>query len=170
MHLVDYLTKEGAKVFITDINQDRLKKVADKSGATVVGMEEIYDIDSDIYAPCAMGATINDNTIPRLKCSIITGAANNQLKDEERHGNMLIDKGIVYAPDFVVNAGGIINISGELRGSYNSDLAYLMTEKIYDTCTSILNKAENDKITAQKAAMLLAEKRIEEVGRVKLSF
>jgi leucine dehydrogenase len=170
MHLVDHLVNEGAKVFITDLNQERLQKVAEKSGATVVGMEEIYDIDTDIYAPCAMGATINDNTIGRLKCSVITGAANNQLKDEVRHGNMLIDKGIVYAPDFVVNAGGIINISGELSGSYNSDLAYLWTEKIYDTTTSILNKAEADGIPAQEAAMLLAEKRIEQVGRVKLSF
>jgi leucine dehydrogenase len=170
MHLVDHLTKEGAKVYITDINQEKLKRVADKSGATVVGMDEIYDMDVDIYAPCAMGATINDATIERLKCSVIVGGANNQLKEEVRHGNMLIDRGIVYAPDFVVNAGGIINISGELSGSYKSDLAYLWTEKIYDTCTSILNKAETDNITPQEAAMLLAEKRIEEVGRVKLSF
>jgi leucine dehydrogenase len=133
-------------------------------------MDEIYDMDVDIYAPCAMGATINDATIERLKCSVIVGGANNQLKEEVRHGNMLIDRGIVYAPDFVVNAGGIINISGELSGSYKSDLAYLWTEKIYDTCTSILNKAETDNITPQEAAMLLAEKRIEEVGRVKLSF
>ena len=155
---------------MTDINQDRLKMVSEKTGATVVGMDEIYGLDVDIYAPCAMGATINDDTISKLKCSVIAGAANNQLKDEARHGNMLIEKGIVYAPDFVINAGGIINITGELRGSYSKDLAYMWTEKIYDTCTNILAKADQDGIPSQKAAMLLAEKRIEDVGRVKLSF
>tara|TARA_R110000796_G_scaffold252557_1_gene387766 strand:+ start:172733 stop:173836 length:1104 start_codon:yes stop_codon:yes gene_type:complete len=170
MYLVEHLTKEGAQVFMTDINQDRLKMVSEKTGATVVGMDEIYGLDVDIYAPCAMGATINDDTISKLKCSVIAGAANNQLKDEARHGNMLIDKGIVYAPDFVINAGGIINITGELRGSYSKDLAYMWTEKIYDTCTNILAKADQDGIPSQKAAMLLAEKRIEDVGRVKLSF
>lgn len=170
MYLVDHLTKEGAEVFITDINQDRLKMVAEKSGAKVVGMDEIYDLDVDVYAPCAMGATLNDDTISRLKCDVIAGAANNQLKDEARHGAMLIEKNMVYAPDFVINAGGIINITGELRGAYSKDLAYMWTEKIYDTCTDILAKAEKDGISSQKAAMLLAEKRIEDVGRVKLSF
>ncbi|MGW8122326.1 Glu/Leu/Phe/Val dehydrogenase dimerization domain-containing protein [Roseivirga echinicomitans] len=170
MHLVEHLVKEGAKVFITDINQDRLKMVSKDTGATVVGMDEIYGLDVDIYSPCAMGATINDDTIAKLKCSVIAGAANNQQKDEPRHGNMLIEKGIVYAPDFVINAGGVINITGELRGAYSKELAYMWTEKIYDTCTDILNKAEKEGIPSQKAAMLLAEKRIADVGRVKLSF
>lgn len=169
MYLVEHLVKEGAKVFITDINEERLVKVSANTGATVVGMDEIYDLDVDIYAPCAMGATLNDATLNRIKAPVITGAANNQLANERIHGQMLLDKGITYAPDFVVNAGGIINISSELAGAYNKDLAYAWTEKIYDTTLNILNKAEAENIPAQDAAMKLAEKRIEDVGRVKLS-
>ena len=170
MYLVDHLVKEGAKAFITDISEEKLKLVAQRTGAKVVGMDEIYDLDVDVYAPCALGATINDQTISKLKCAVIAGAANNQLKDETRHGNMLLDKGIVYAPDFVINAGGIINIYSELKGAYNKELAYKWTDKIYDTCTNILNEADTDKVTPQEAAMQLAEKRIKEVGKVKLSF
>lgn len=169
MYLIDYLVKEGAEVFMTDINEQRLATIAKDTGAKVVGLDEIYDLDVDIYAPCAMGATINDDTISRLKCQVIAGAANNQLKDEVRHGNMLIDKSIIYAPDFVINAGGIINISSELKGAYNKELAYAWTEKIFDTCTNILNKAEDENIPSQEAAMLLAEKRIADVGNIKLS-
>ena len=170
MYLVDHLVKEGAEVYITDINEAKLKTVASNTGAKVVGMDEIYDLDVDIYAPCALGATINDDTIARLKCQVIAGAANNQLKDETVHGRMLLDKGIVYAPDFVINAGGIINISSELRGSYNKEQAYAWTEKIFDTCTNILNKSSEENIPSQESAMLLAEKRIADVGKVKLSF
>ena len=169
MYLIDYLVKEGADVFMTDINEQRLANIAKNTGAKVVGLDEIYDLDVDIYAPCAMGATINDDTISRLKCQVIAGAANNQLKDEVRHGNMLIDRSIIYAPDFVINAGGIINISSELKGAYNKELAYAWTEKIFDTCTNILNKAEDENIPSQEAAMLLAEKRIADVGNIKLS-
>lgn len=170
MYLVDHLTKEGAKVYITDINHDKLAAVAKDTGATVVvDAEEFYNLDVDIYSPCAMGATINDDTLSGLKCQVIAGAANNQLKDEVRHGNMLLDRSVVYAPDFVINAGGIINISSELRGSYNKAQAYSWTEKIFDTCTNILNKAENETIPSQEAAMLLAEKRMADVGNIKLS-
>ena len=169
MYLINHLVKEGAEVFMTDINEQRLASIAKNTGAKVVGLDEIYDLDVDIYAPCAMGATINDDTISRLKCQVIAGAANNQLKEEVRHGNMLIDRSIIYAPDFVINAGGIINISSELKGSYNKDLAYSWTEKIFDTCTNILNKAEDENIPSQEAAMLLAEKRIADVGNIKLS-
>lgn len=169
MYLVGHLAKEGAQIFITDIHEARLEQVAQDSGATVVGMDEIYDVDVDIYAPCAMGATVNDNTIKRLKASVIAGAANNQLEEEERHGQMLIDAGIVYAPDFVINAGGIINISSELAGAYNKEQAYSWTEKIYDTTRNIFALAERESIHTQLAAMRLAEKRIEDIGRVKLS-
>ena len=169
MYLVNHLVKEGAEIFITDINQDRLKKVSADTGATVVGMDEIYDLPVDIYAPCAMGATVNDETLSRLKASVIAGAANNQLAEEDRHGNLLRSEGIIYAPDFVVNAGGIINISSELKGDYNKELAYSWTEKIYDTTQRIFELADSDEIPTQQAAMKLAEKRIEEVGKVKLS-
>ncbi len=167
--LVGHLAKEGAEIFITDINGDRLKQVSADSGAQVVGMDEIYDLPVDIYAPCAMGATINDDTLTRLKASVIAGGANNQLAEEERHGKLLRSEGIIYAPDFVINAGGIINISSELKGDYNKDLAYSWTEKIYDTTQKIFELADSHDIPTQQAAMKLAEKRIEEVGKVKLS-
>ncbi len=170
MYLVDHLVKDGAKVYITDINEEKLRNISSKTGAEVVGMDDIYDLDVDVYAPCALGATLNDDSISRLKCQVVAGAANNQLQDEVRHGNMLMDKGIVYAPDFVINAGGIINISSELRGEYNKQQAYSWTEKIYDTCMSILNKSEKERIPSQESAMLLAEKRISDIGKVKLSF
>ncbi|MDH5475724.1 MAG: leucine dehydrogenase, partial [Cyclobacteriaceae bacterium] len=119
MYLVEYLTKEGAKVYVTDIFEDKLLKIAAKHNATVVGQDEIYDLDVDIYAPCALGATLNDDTIGRLKCKIIAGAANNQLENEQKHGVMLMDKDIIYAPDFLINAGGLINVYAEYLGGYN---------------------------------------------------
>lgn len=168
MFLVEHLTKENAEVYITDINQDKLKQVSNSYGAKVVGMDEIYDLQMDIYAPCALGATINDNTIKRLKCQMIAGAANNQLEDERKHGHMLLDLGIIYAPDFLINAGGLINVCEEYMGSYNRDRAYNAAEKIYDTCLDILNVADAEGISSQEAAIQLAEKRIEDIGRVKL--
>jgi leucine dehydrogenase len=169
-YLVDYLLKEGADVYITDIFEDRLKQVAKDSGATVVDPNFIYDIEMDIYAPCALGATLNDDTLERLKCRVIAGAANNQLQDEDKHGKILLEKGIIYAPDFLINAGGLINVYAEFIGGYNKDVAYLQAEKIYDTCTAILNKSEKEKIPAQQAAIELAWSRIQSMGKVKLSY
>ncbi|UII33834.1 leucine dehydrogenase [Fulvivirga ulvae] len=168
MYLVEHLTKENAEVYITDISQEKLKQVSSTYGAKVVGMDEIYDIDMDIYSPCALGATLNDNTINRLKCQIVAGAANNQLEDEQKHGHMLIDKGITYAPDFLINAGGLINVYEEHLGAYNRDRAYNTAEKIYDTCLNILNVAQDKGISTQEAAIQLAEQRIADIGRVKL--
>jgi leucine dehydrogenase len=133
-----------------------------------VDMDAFYDIDMDIYSPCALGATINDETISRLRCSMIAGAANNQLKDEAKHGYKLIDHRIAYAPDFLINAGGLINVYNEYLGNYNRDRVYSHAEKIYDTCLNILNLAEREKISSQEAAIQLAEKRISEVGRVRV--
>src|SRR3954468_22245314 len=113
MHLVEYLIKENAEVFITDLFEDKVKDIAKKFGVNAVGQHDIYNLDVDIYAPCALGATINDDTISKLKCSIIAGAANNQLKDEVKHGYMLMDRSITYAPDFLINAGGLINVYNE---------------------------------------------------------
>ena len=169
MHLVEHLVKEGAEVYVSDIFEDKLKSVAELYKVTVVDQNKIYDLDMDIYAPCALGATLNDDTIPRLRCSIVAGAANNQLKDELRHGYMLMDKGIAYAPDFLINAGGLINVYNEYLGNYNRERAYMQAEKIYDTCLNILNLADKDRISSQEAAIQLAERRIMEVGRVKLT-
>ncbi len=169
MHLVEYLVKENAQVFITDLFEDKVKAIAAKYGVKAVGQDEIYDIDSDIYAPCALGATINDETISRLKCSVIAGAANNQLKDELKHGYMLMDRSITYAPDFLINAGGLINVYNEYLGNYNRNRVFEHAEKIYTTTLNILNLAEAEKISSQEAAIKLCEKRIADIGRVRMS-
>ncbi|WP_144604566.1 Glu/Leu/Phe/Val dehydrogenase dimerization domain-containing protein [Algoriphagus algorifonticola] len=169
-YLIEYLIKEGAEVLITDIFEDKLKKVALDTGAVAIDPNLIYDMDMDIYAPCALGATINDDTIDRLKCAVIAGGANNQLKDEAKHGQILLEKGIIYAPDFLINAGGVINVGAEYFGGYNREIVYKQAEKIYDTCLYILNKSEKENIPAQQAAIEAAKERIEAIGRVKLSF
>jgi leucine dehydrogenase len=169
MHLVEYLVKEKAEVFVTDLFEDKVKAIANQYGVKAVGQDEIYDIDSDIYAPCALGATVNDETISRLKCSIIAGAANNQLKDEVRHGYMLMDKSITYAPDFLINAGGLVNVYNEFLGNYNRNRVFEHAEKIYSTCLNILTLAEKEKISSQEAAIKLSEKRIADIGRVRMS-
>ncbi|MCB0494738.1 MAG: Glu/Leu/Phe/Val dehydrogenase [Cyclobacteriaceae bacterium] len=170
MYLTERLVKDGAKVFITDINEAKLKTVAEKTGAQVVGMNEIYDLDVDIYSPCALGATVNDDTIKRLKAKIIAGGANNQLQDEKRHGYMLLDYGITYAPDFLINAGGLINVGSEYYGNYSRERSMTQTEGIYDTCMRIYNLADAEGISTQEAAIKIAEQRIESIGKVKLSY
>ena len=169
MHLVEHLVKEKAEVFITDLFEDKVKTIANQFGVKAVGQDAIYDLDVDIYAPCALGATVNDETISRLKCAVIAGAANNQLKDEVRHGYMLLDKSITYAPDFLINAGGLINVYNEFLGNYNRTRVFEHAEKIYGTTLNILNLAEKEKITSQEAAIRLCEKRIADIGRVRMS-
>jgi leucine dehydrogenase len=169
MHLVEYLVKENAEVFITDIFEDKVKEVVQRFNVDTVGQQEIYDLDMDIYAPCALGATLNDTTIPRLKCSIVAGAANNQLKEEVKHGYMLVDRSITYAPDFLINAGGLMNVYQEYTGNYNRTRVFEQAEKIYGTCLNILNLAGTEKISTQEAAIRLAEKRIADVGRLRMS-
>jgi leucine dehydrogenase len=169
MHLVEYLTKENAKVFITDIDQEKVKTIAKRYGVTAVDGDDIYDLDTDIYAPCALGATLNDHTIPRLKCNIVAGAANNQLKDELKHGYMLMDKSIAYAPDFLINAGGLINVYNEYQGNYNRKRVFEQAEKIYATCEAIFKVAGEEKVSTQEAAIKVAEKRIADIGRIRMS-
>ncbi len=169
MHLVEHLSKEGAKVYINDINEERLKMVADKFKAEIVPANTMFDLDIDIYAPCALGATVNDETLSRLKCVIICGAANNQLAEEKRHGEIVREKGILYAPDFVVNAGGIINVYYELEG-YVRERAMKHAEGIYNTTWNVIQTAKAENIPTYAAANRLAEKRIEQIGKVKLSF
>ena len=158
-YLIKYLTDEGAKVFVTDIHQPTLKEVADKYGATVVGLDEIYDLDVDVYAPCALGATINDQTLKRLKCSIVAGAANNQLEDEVIHGKAVMDKGIIYAPDFMLNAGGVINCFAEVDGK-SAEWAMDKASQIYDTTAAIINGSKTSNTPTYAIANKMAEDRI----------
>ncbi len=158
--LVEHLSNEGAKVVISDINQQRLEEVRDKYGVTIYEGDNIYAEDMDIYAPCALGATVNDGTISQLKAKVIAGAANNQLADENIHGTILREKGIVYAPDFLINAGGIINVYAELE-NYGKQEIIRKTENIYNTTLEILNNAETNGVTSHQAAFDIAQSRID---------
>lgn len=169
-YLVEHLTKEGAKVYISDVYEDRLKAVSQKFNATVVELDEIYDLNTDIYSPCALGATVNDSTLARLKCQIIAGCANNQLKDERKHGKICLEKGIIYAPDFLINAGGVINIATEVSGGYNPTWATAQVESIYDKTLAILDISMRDGKNAQEVAMEIALKRIKDMAKIKSSF
>ena len=158
--LVKHITDEGAKVIINDINEARLEELSKKYGANVVLGNDIYGLDVDIYAPCAMGATINDATINQLKAKVVAGAANNQLADEIKHGRLLKEKGIAYAPDFLINAGGIINVYAELEG-YGKDEIVRKTENIYNTTLDIFNLSKKEDITTHRAAFNIAQNRID---------
>jgi leucine dehydrogenase len=159
--LVEYLTKEGASVQITDINQARLEEIGNRYGAKIFQGDDLYSADVDIYAPCALGATINDDTIYRLKAKVIAGAANNQLAVEEIHGRVLQERGILYAPDFLINAGGIINVYAEIVG-YDKAEAMKRTENIYNTTLEIFDFADANQMTTYQAALSIAQKRIDD--------
>lgn len=168
LHLVEYLKKEGATVYITDIDSDKVDHAVKEYNAIAASTNEIYALDVDIYSPCALGATVNDNTIDQLKCGIIAGAANNQLEDEHKHGNALMKKGILYAPDFLINAGGLINVGIDYLGGWSRDRVFRKTEQIYDTTLKIFNRAEKDGINMQEASIKVAQQRIDNMGKVKL--
>jgi leucine dehydrogenase len=158
--LVEHLVNEGAHVVIADINDERLQDVSKKYGTSIYRGDDIYSESMDIYAPCALGATVNDDTVYKIKAQVIAGAANNQLANEERHGLILQERGIVYAPDFLINAGGIINVYAELEG-YDKQEIIRKTENIYNTTLEILSNAETNEITANHAALNIAKNRIE---------
>ncbi|MDO6674557.1 leucine dehydrogenase [Tenacibaculum sp. 1B UA] len=158
--LVKHITDEGAQVVLNDINEARLEELSKKYGANVVLGNDIFGLDVDIYAPCALGATINDESIAQLKAKVIAGAANNQLANELKHGTMLKDKGIAYAPDFLINAGGIINVYAEVVG-YDKAESLKRTENIYNTTLDIFNLSEKENITTHQAAFNIAQARID---------
>ena len=167
--LIDLLAKEEAKIFVYDIYEPSLKAVVSKYPVIVISAEEVYTTAADVYAPCALGATLNPDTIPLLNCSIVAGAANNQLLDEVRDGQALVDRGILYAPDFVINAGGVINIIQEVEGvPYVKERALSMCDRIYDTTLAILKTADTDSITPHSAALKIAQARIDAIGRNRL--
>jgi leucine dehydrogenase len=158
-YLVEHLVNAGAKVLISDISEKKLQDTARKFACEIVPLDKMWDADMDIYAPCALGATVNEESIGKMKCSIIAGAANNQLEKEIEHGRMLVSKDIIYAPDFLINAGGLINVSAEITG-YNVELVNGAVERIYSRLQSCLALASDKGITAQEAAMQMAKERI----------
>jgi leucine dehydrogenase len=162
-HLVSHLVKEGAIVTITDIYEDRVAEVSKKYKVNTMKVEEEYEADVDIYAPCALGATINDDTIDHFKCHIIAGAANNQLKDEKIHGQMLLERGILYAPDYLINAGGLVNVAAEWE-TYNRDRVQAECERIYDRTLSIFKYAKQKNIPTYRAANEMAEERLKSIA------
>ncbi|ABE55107.1 leucine dehydrogenase [Shewanella denitrificans OS217] len=165
-YLCQHLHQEGAELIVTDIHQASLDKVASEFGASVVAPNDIYSQDVDVYAPCALGATINDHTIPQLKARIVAGCANNQLA-EVRHGEKLKELGILYAPDYVINAGGIINVSFEK--DYDVHKSTTKVEQIYQTLLSIFERAEAENRTTGSVADEMAKAIIAQAKMVTVS-
>jgi|SRR5690554_860032 len=167
-YLCKHLHEDGAKLVVADIDQASLDRVVKEFGAKVVEPDAIYDAECDIFAPCALGAVINDDTVNRLKCKVVAGSANNVLA-EDRHGDMLQEKGIIYAPDYVINAGGLMNVADELKG-YNEERAWQTVSTIYDAIARVIEISKRDNIPTYKAADRMAEERIEKIGRVRGNF
>jgi leucine dehydrogenase len=163
-YLCQDLAAEGAKLIVTDIDDERVTRVVKDFGAMAVGTNEIYEVDAQIFAPCALGAVVNDETLPRFKFEILAGAANNQLA-EQRHGKELMDRGILYAPDYVINAGGLINVYGELNG-WTSERSKRKAGEIYDTLDQLFELAREEGLPTSAAADRLAERRIQQVGAI----
>lgn len=166
-YLVEYLRKEGATVYVSDIHTDKVERLCGETGAKPIGTDALYDLDMDVYAPCALGATLHDESIGRLKCSVVAGAANNQLANEIQHAQALMDRGMVYCPDFLINAGGLINCYTEYLGQYQRDHAMELTESIYERTLDIFRTATADRITTHQAALNMAEARVAAVATLK---
>lgn len=171
--VVDHLKEEGAQVIISDISEENINKVKEKyPDVEVVDPEGVYDVECDIFSPCARGGIINDDTIPRFKCKIIAGSANNQLL-EPQHGEMLHERGILYAPDYVINAGGLIQVADELEykdASMRRERVLMKTEAIYDILLRIFTRSKEQNIPTSEVADRLAEERIETIGKLKANY
>ncbi|MBO0995295.1 Leu/Phe/Val dehydrogenase [Bacillus sp. SD088] len=166
--LCRYLHKEGASLIVTDINREAAHRAVEAFNAKAVDPEEIYGVEADIFSPCALGAIINDRTIPQLKAKVIAGSANNQLQDPQ-HGELIHELGIVYAPDYVINAGGVINVADELSG-YNHDRALKKVETIYQNVAKVIEISKRDHIPTYLAADRMAEERIEQMRKSRGQF
>ncbi|MCF8435618.1 MAG: leucine dehydrogenase [Ignavibacteriales bacterium] len=164
-YLCEHLYNEGAEIYITDIIDEKVKRVLETVKAFVVKPDEIYDLDVDIFSPCALGGIINDENVPRIKAEIIAGGANNQLEDDEKHGNMLLEKGILYAPDYVINSGGLINVANEIEG-YRQDRAMKQAESIYEIVREIFKISKQQSIPTNTASNRKAEDRLAKIGGI----
>ena len=165
-HLVKHLNEAGAVVTVADVDVDAVARTVNEFGVETVEPDKAHAVECEIFAPCAMGAVIRDDTLPELKCRVVAGAANNQLERPE-HGAALADAGILYAPDFVINAGGLINVADELIG-YDRQRALKRVEEIYRTLREVFRRARLDDVTPAEAANRIAEDRIQAVSRVRL--
>lgn len=163
-----YLHHEGAEMIVTDIYPEAVDRLVQKYGVANVSPKEIYDVEADIFSPNALGGILHDETIERLKCQVIAGAANNQLRTEQ-HGELLEQKGIFYAPDYVINAGGLIHVADELYG-YNQERVKKKVEQIYDTIIEVFQIAKREQIPSSLAADRMAEQRIQAIGSVRRSY
>lgn len=164
--LVALLVEAGASVVIADIDIDNLSRAVSKFGVETTDLDTIHSLECDIFAPCALGGVLNDETIPQLKCAAVAGAANNQLLTPQ-NAKLMHDAGILWAPDFIINAGGLINVADELRG-YDADRAMTQVRGIFHTLREVFQRAKLEKITTSTAAERLAESRIRGVGRIKM--
>lgn len=165
-YLCEHLAKEGAKLFISDIYEAKVKAVAERTHAKVVPPGKIFDAPVDIFCPCALGGIINDETLQRLKAGIIAGGANNQLADEKKHGQAIVKRGILYAPDYAINAGGLMSVATELEG-YHHERAMKQAEGIYDTITRIFAIARKEHLPTYEASDRIAEERIRSIGHIR---
>ncbi|MBS4202962.1 Leu/Phe/Val dehydrogenase [Lederbergia citrea] len=166
--LCRYLHEEGAQLIVTDINKEAVNRAVEAFDAKSVNPDEIYAVEADIFAPCALGAVVNDETIPQFKVKVIAGSANNQLK-ETKHGDLIHEMGIVYAPDYVINAGGVINVADELYG-YNKERALKRVESIYSNVAKVIEISKRDGIPTYVAADRMAEERIEKMRKSRSQF
>lgn len=164
--LLDYLKEGGLEVIATDLNERTLQHLQSKYGFRAVKPEEIYEVDCDIFSPSAIGGVLNDQTIPKLKCRIVAGCANNQLEDEGRHSRMLHERGILYAPDYIINAGGVIQAIDEEQG-FNPERVKMKTERIYVRLLHIFEMAQKEGIFPVEAANRYAEMRIREIHKMR---
>jgi len=164
--LCEYLAEERAEIIVSDIYPDAVEQAVEQLGATAVEPDDIYDQECDIFAPCALGAVINDASIDRLRCRVVAGAANNQLERQE-HGEQLRERGILYAPDFVINGGGVINVAHEFHPSgYSRDLALRKVDTISDRLLQVFAVSDEEGIPTSVAANRVAEERIRSIGRI----
>ncbi|MEC7520436.1 MAG: Glu/Leu/Phe/Val dehydrogenase [Myxococcota bacterium] len=157
-HLCKEVHELGAKLTVADVDPLKAERAEREFGAQVVALDEIFETACDVFAPCALGSALNDDTIPRLKCKIVAGAANNQLA-EQRHGDDLMQRGILYAPDYAINAGGLINVAQEYAG-YDAEVSRERTMKIYDTILEIAERAEKAMAPTYRIADTMVEERL----------
>jgi leucine dehydrogenase len=159
-YLCEMLYEAGAELIVTDIFEDKVEKIVNEFGAKAVKEDDIYSVDAEVFAPCALGAIVNDDTIRRMKFKIIAGGANNQLLDEKIHGKKLKEKNILYAPDYLINAGGVTNVFFEVINEYSEDRVTKKVKNIYNILMEVYKIADDEKITTAEAAARLAEKRL----------